>query len=599
MARQCNTAQCFWKPLVSRRPAEARPAQPRYPEAATLSGVVSVKRRNMMLWLALLTALGAALRIATAYHGGISADESFLFLVISSPSLSGMIDFLRLHESHPPLFYIVMRAWRIATGGNDQIMLVLPLAIGISLIPAIYMIGRSVVSARAGMIAAGLVAISPPMIEYSGQLRPYGLLPLLTLLSCHALAISLHGGTWKRWMSYSVVTLLLLYTHHWAWLVLLSQIAAVLLIIPALPTRERRQVVARSMLALTVILIGYLPWLATLFFQADNAGHAPLIVENAGQFIVLVLYVISRAITMLFLGTAPGGMLSLAVTLAVAAMAAFTIAQHLRRRHSESGDYPLTARSISVRVFSTVVLASIALATLLSARSNLLLARCLAMLTPLALLVISHWADTQTITSRPIGFRARSALASFGVLIVAFILSDTSLLQTTRSNAKAVASRVERSVRPGDLLIVAPEWYAASFNHYFAPSIEQVDFPYGGRSGLIDFANVWSRVSDPAALSLVLDRIAEARSQGRRVWLISARQYLRELDEREEANLEAFRVPALMSVRRVGQIEHALRSTYGKPDTSHFVGGVRARYDELLPYLYSPPDIGGSSAPTH
>ena len=164
------------------------------------------------------------------------------------------------------------------------------------------------------------------------------------------------------------------------------------------------------------------------------------------------------------------------------------------------------------------------------------------------------------------------------------------------TNVREVAAEVRSRILPTDLIIQAPEWYAASFNHYFPQTVAQIDFPHAGRSDRIDFANVFARTSNPAPLAYVRQRIAEARREGRRVWLISGRHYVRRLTERDVAEATIFRQAPKFSVIRVQQIRDALRAEYGLPDTSFFIHERTPRDDDVLPFLYAPVASGNVKA---
>ncbi len=55
--------------------------------------------------------------------------------------------------------------------------------LGVGLVPLLYLCGRELVSARAGVIAAALAAVNPFMIDYSREAREYMLLVVLCTAS--------------------------------------------------------------------------------------------------------------------------------------------------------------------------------------------------------------------------------------------------------------------------------------------------------------------------------------------------------------------------------------------------------------------------------
>jgi hypothetical protein len=241
-----------------------------------------------------------------------------------------------------------------------------------------------------------------------------------------------------------------------------------------------------------------------------------------------------------------------------------------------------------MRVFIVVPVAAILIAVVLSTRSNLLLPRCMVTLTPLALLVVAAWLDeVWTFTPhRPAASRLGAGV--FTIIVAISILGANHLMLSERSNSKEVAGILSANVHPDDLLIIAPEWYAASLDHYFSRPVDEIDYPHPGKSGMIDFSHVFERVSDPAPLARLRDTIAKAAATGRRVWFVTSSDYARSLRPRDVEDATRFHLASAFSVIRVHQIQDALRSAFGPADLSHLTRGPRALNDNLLVYLYSP-----------
>jgi hypothetical protein len=241
-----------------------------------------------------------------------------------------------------------------------------------------------------------------------------------------------------------------------------------------------------------------------------------------------------------------------------------------------------TSTRTSLIVLLVVPAASWLIAVVLSPRSNLILARCLVTLAPLILLALAFWLVGRRAGAAPLW---RSAVA---VLVATYCGALYSMLRTTPSNARELAVAVAARTAPSDLLIIAPEQLASSFNYYYKPTIEQIDFPHFGREETVDFAAPRDRVGDPIAFDRAKRQIAEARCAGRRAWLIvdkgQVRQYSAEGARRALASTDFSAVAAV----RANQIREALVSRYGAPDTTVAVGGPVSRYEELRAFLFTP-----------
>lgn len=520
----------------------------------------SDSRRNFLV-VVLLTIAGALLRTYSTYNGGIWADEGLVFNIVAIPSWRDMFGFLSMHESHPPLFYVLVRAWQSLFGSSDDSTLSIAVVLGTAIIPSTYLVARSLFSRRAALIAAVLVAFSPSLIEHSAQLRPYGLLPLLVLLSSWALTKAIDGAGVRHWLAYAVTTTLMLYTHHWTWLVWGGQIVAFAFVVFHSPSAQRIVAIRRFAFAAATILVLYSAWLPSFLFQVVHAGHpAPALTDAATYALFLVLGAASIP-SMLFLGNqafAGRALITVGITIGAAVATEIVRVSRSNRFAAESPPEVEVRRNTKYAVFLITPAVSIIASLMLSLHSYMMLDRCLVMLTPLLLIPAAQWLSR---TSE----RGRTGLLVF-VASLSFA-GTIGIVTQRRSNTREVAAIVQSRGGSSDLLIISPQWRAPAFNHYFPPTVEQIDFPQQGRSHLIDYSGLRERRSDSAALRSVVDRLVEARANNRRVWLITAQRYL--------------------TISPTSEISRALAETYGNPDTTLFERGVSARYEQLLPFLFA------------
>src|SRR5690349_7653990 len=114
-----------------------------------MSEAASHEDRHPVSLLALFL-LAAVVRARLTYDGGIWADEGLVFNIVNIPSWKDMISFIGNHESHPPLFYVLVRAWRAIVGAADGATLALPAILGALIVPASFFVGRQLYSARVG-----------------------------------------------------------------------------------------------------------------------------------------------------------------------------------------------------------------------------------------------------------------------------------------------------------------------------------------------------------------------------------------------------------------------------------------------------------------
>jgi hypothetical protein len=205
---------------------------------------------------------------------------------------------------------------------------------------------------------------------------------------------------------------------------------------------------------------------------------------------------------------------------------------------------------------------------------------------PMLIVAAAIWID-RLITRNAPRSEAQLAAAVLGFACVSGVFETAHVLTRPRSNAGAIADIVRTHSSPNDLLIVAPEWFAPAFDHYFPPSIEQIDYPYEGRSAMIDFSNIWETQSQSMADSMVRRRIENAFRDRRRIWFVLERRYLRPIRADEIESAYRNKTPNPITARDVQRILMTLNTLYGKPREVFEAKDPLPLNDELLAYIYA------------
>jgi len=192
-----------------------------------------VRNRSRAFWFVVgLTALGAVLRFATlgvqAYHH----DEIVTASRVLRVGFGHAMDAVGFSESAPPLYYALAWIWTQFAGTGEWGLRSLSAVAGVATIPVAYFVGRELRGARAGVIAAALIAVNPMLLWYSQEARAYSLLALfcaLSLLFCvRALQADRDEGGKRDFVLWGVFSALALATHYFAVFPLLAEVALLL-----------------------------------------------------------------------------------------------------------------------------------------------------------------------------------------------------------------------------------------------------------------------------------------------------------------------------------------------------------------------------------
>jgi uncharacterized membrane protein len=175
-----------------------------------------------------------------------------------------LFQFVALDLVHPPLFYCLLKLW-IAIGGESLVWLrLLPFIISVLAIAPFLLICRELALSRFGTATAFLLfAVNGAAIKYTQEVRMYSLLIFLVLLSIW-LFLRLRVDA-RFAIALSLVNALLVSTHYFGWLIVLTEVSVLLL--------KYRRPLKEAVLVIAVPFLATVVWLTII---AANRGNEEL-----------------------------------------------------------------------------------------------------------------------------------------------------------------------------------------------------------------------------------------------------------------------------------------------------------------------------------
>lgn len=387
--------------------------------------VASTPTRLAPAWMAVatLTLLGAALRIYRLGHQGFWFDEGNTALLVHL-SPGKMLGLIPQSESTPPLYYCAAWVWARVFGYGEAGLRSLSAVAGVLAVPVAYGSAARLVSVRAGVIAAALVACNPLLIWYSQEARSYELLVLFSGLSLLAFAHLLELPTGRAGAGWVIAAALGLATHYYAVLLVVPEAAWLLVV-----HRHRRPVQA----AVGVVALCGLALIPLALSQQGTGlsnwiAHAPL-GRRLGQ--IVPQFVIGFG--------SPG--YSVLEPLAVA-LAGFGLvlllarSDHLERR----GGLVAAGLALSGLIINLVLVAA--------GIDDLLTRNVLALWPPAAVATAAGFA---AVRARTVGVLAAAALCAVGVLAAIGVARERNL---QRPDWRPVAQALGRPPAGGRMILV-------------------------------------------------------------------------------------------------------------------------------------------------
>ena len=169
-----------------------------------------------------ITVVGALLRFVTLGDQSYWGDEGVTVALVRM-SFGDMLDTIPKSESTPPLYYALAWVWTRALGSSEEWGLrSLSAIFGTATIPAVYAAAATLVTRRAGLVAAALAACSPLLVWYSQESRAYALLALLTATTVWLFARALEQRP-RALVWWAVAAAVAVATHYFAAFVVVPQ----------------------------------------------------------------------------------------------------------------------------------------------------------------------------------------------------------------------------------------------------------------------------------------------------------------------------------------------------------------------------------------
>jgi hypothetical protein len=277
-------------------------------QAAPIRALLSDR---VVLAVAGLTVLAVFLRFYRIGHQGFWFDEANASNDMRFTP-GQMLGLLPQNQTTPPLYYLVGWVWARVFGFSEVPLRSLSALAGVATVPLAYVIGRRIISQRAGLIVAALAACNPFLIWYSQEARPYEMLVFLTALGLLAFDLARCEPTVRRVAAWGVISALALATHYYALLVVVPQALWLLRV----HHRERSVLVAVVLVG--AVGVGLLP-LAISQNHTGNAswiGKAPLL-PRLGAILPQFLVSFQSPVHRLLVGVAEAVVLLALVLLAV------------------------------------------------------------------------------------------------------------------------------------------------------------------------------------------------------------------------------------------------------------------------------------------
>jgi uncharacterized membrane protein len=452
--------------------------------------------------------IGAAFRLYHLDAFAIWRDEAQTIFLARHTFPAGILRSLLSADVSPPLYYFLLHFWDKAFG-SDWGLRFFSVAVGLVTIPPVYWVGRRLFNTRVALLAALAAALSPHHIVVSRTVRMYTLLPLVSLLALYAVYrfVTLPAAVTARakhaaWLGVVFSFALVLYTHNVGAFLVLSMNCFVA--VEMLWRREMRRLLWPWVASQAVAALLYAPWLPALAQQLRSQGAVmgPWLARQSRLGNALRLF---NEVTGL---SWPAGTPWL--WMAVCALGVFTV----RFRRTLVACYLRFSTELNLILFGFV--GPILLAALLTPRSIGVIPSYVTLVAfPAMCFLVARGVDAV----RP---RALGVLLLLALTVVWVRTVSVTYVRRT-SNLREVATYVAEHVAPQDVIVIAPDYLASTFNYYYHGRQFQAAFPstLGRVEDItwVGWVEDWTHADQ--AIEPTLQYVTQSAPAGAHVWLIA------------------------------------------------------------------------------
>ncbi len=162
-----------------------------------------------------LTLISLVLRVVAINSQSFWYDEA-VSAGLAASSYTDLFHGRAWDNGNPPAHSICAKAWADMFGLSEISLRSLSVVCGVFTVPLLALLGRRLLGSGVGLLAAGLLAISPLEIELSNEARSYALLHLLAVANTWFFVVWVQGRRLTDLILYGMTAALGWYTHYYA-----------------------------------------------------------------------------------------------------------------------------------------------------------------------------------------------------------------------------------------------------------------------------------------------------------------------------------------------------------------------------------------------
>ena len=260
--------------------------------------------QKLFIWILVASALVAgSLSLIIGMHQSVWFDEAYSILLAKHP-VAQLVHLTSL-DTHPPLFYILLKLWAHLFGWSEFALRSLSVLSMVGALVVGGVLSRKMFGNRVATGTVIILALSPLLLRYGFEIRMYAFASLIGVNATYCLysAYKSEHATKRNWLiGYALLVVVGMYTLYYLALLWVAHVVWIMYI--ALKHKWRVKLLVPYIGAYVGAAILFLPWLPTFLSQVSNGALAPIgqplnFEQLSGVASFNVLYQPSYALTVL------------------------------------------------------------------------------------------------------------------------------------------------------------------------------------------------------------------------------------------------------------------------------------------------------------
>jgi 4-amino-4-deoxy-L-arabinose transferase-like glycosyltransferase len=229
-----------------------------------LTVATSSPKHKIYRWpLVVLLLVAFALRVFQLASQSLWYDEGVTAYVTRQPLAE--LTAWTANDIQPPLFYYSLALWGQLVGWSEFALRFPSVMWGVVVVALLWAMTSVWARNPAPVLAAAIAAVSPLLVYYSQEARMYSMLIALGVTCGWLISVALTRAPSARlWFAYTFFATLAVYTHYFAFFLLLALGIAYLVLFHALHSGVKRAPLFGFVLSQLALLVLYIPWMGVM-----------------------------------------------------------------------------------------------------------------------------------------------------------------------------------------------------------------------------------------------------------------------------------------------------------------------------------------------